>query len=80
MPYYKELGWKEGDLPKAEKYYSNCISLPMYPTMTNEEIDRVIQTIKTFYKNDFKSEQEAFWAGDFAKIIFKEIKVKGISL
>ena len=53
MPYYKELGWKEGDLPKAEKYYSNCISLPMYPTMTNEEIDRVIQTIKTFYKNEF---------------------------
>ena len=53
MPYYKELGWKEGDLPKAEKYYSNCLSIPMYPTMTNEEIDRVVQTIKTFYKNEF---------------------------
>lgn len=50
MPYYKKLGWNEGDLPKAEKYYSNCISIPMYPTLTMQDINRVIDKIKTFYE------------------------------
>jgi UDP-4-amino-4,6-dideoxy-N-acetyl-beta-L-altrosamine transaminase len=49
MPYYKALGWKEGDFPKVEQYYKNCISLPMYPTLSNEEQDFVIQTIKNYY-------------------------------
>ncbi len=33
MPYYREFGWKEGDMPNAEAYYKKCISLPMYPTL-----------------------------------------------
>ena len=37
MPYYKALGWKEGDFPNAEDYYKRCISLPMYPSFTLEE-------------------------------------------
>jgi UDP-4-amino-4,6-dideoxy-N-acetyl-beta-L-altrosamine transaminase len=49
MPYYRSLGWKEGDMPKAEKYYSGCLSLPMYPTLTDEEQTFVISTIKEFY-------------------------------
>lgn len=49
MPYYRELGSKEGDLPKAENYYKHCISLPMYPTLTDEEQQFVIDTIFTFY-------------------------------
>lgn len=49
MPYYRELGWKEGDLPLAEEYYKHCISLPMYPTLTDQQQDFVIQTIKEFY-------------------------------
>jgi UDP-4-amino-4,6-dideoxy-N-acetyl-beta-L-altrosamine transaminase len=51
MPYYKQFGWKEGDMPNAEKYYKNCISLPMYPTLTNEEQEFVINKIKDFYSN-----------------------------
>lgn len=51
MPYYKQFGWKEGDMPNAEKYYKNCISLPMYPTLTNEEQEFVINKIKEFYSN-----------------------------
>jgi UDP-4-amino-4,6-dideoxy-N-acetyl-beta-L-altrosamine transaminase len=51
MPYYKQFGWKEGDMPNAEKYYKNCISLPMYPTLTNEEQEFVINKIKGFYSN-----------------------------
>lgn len=50
MPYYKELGWKEGDFPIAESYYKGCISLPMYPTLTHEEQNIVIQLVKGFFK------------------------------
>lgn len=50
MPYYKQYGWKEGDLPQAETYYSRCISLPMYPTLTTEEQSFVIDKINEFYK------------------------------
>ncbi|MGZ3921511.1 MAG: UDP-4-amino-4,6-dideoxy-N-acetyl-beta-L-altrosamine transaminase [Bacteroidia bacterium] len=50
MPYYKDLGWKEGDFPLSEKYYSACLSLPMYPTLTNEEQDYVIEQVCNFYK------------------------------
>lgn len=49
MPYYRDLGWQEGDMPNAEAYYKNCISLPMYPTLTTEEQEYVIDTIKSFY-------------------------------
>ncbi|MCB9283037.1 MAG: UDP-4-amino-4,6-dideoxy-N-acetyl-beta-L-altrosamine transaminase [Lewinellaceae bacterium] len=49
MPYYREQGWKEGDLENAERYYQHCISLPMYPTLTAEEQNFVIMTIKDFY-------------------------------
>lgn len=49
MPYYRKLGWKEGDLTKAESYYKHCISLPMYPTLSAEEQDYVISSIKAYY-------------------------------
>lgn len=49
MPYYKAQGYKEGDFQKAETYYTQCLSLPMYPALSNEEQSFVIKTIKTFY-------------------------------
>jgi UDP-4-amino-4,6-dideoxy-N-acetyl-beta-L-altrosamine transaminase len=45
MPYYRQLGWKEGDLPKAEAYYKTCLSLPMYPALADNEQQLVIDTI-----------------------------------
>jgi UDP-4-amino-4,6-dideoxy-N-acetyl-beta-L-altrosamine transaminase len=51
MPYYKQFGWGNGDFPAAEKYYSRCISLPMYPALTNEEQKFVINCITNFYKS-----------------------------
>lgn len=48
MPYYKQFGWKEGDFPHAENYYKHCISLPMYPTLTEEEQNFVIQNVLQF--------------------------------
>ena len=50
MPYYQQLGWKNGDFPGAENYYSRCLSLPMYPTLSNEEQEFVISTIESYYE------------------------------
>jgi hypothetical protein len=50
MPYYRQFGWKEGDMPNAENYYNHCISLPMYPTLTKEEQEFVIASIREFYE------------------------------
>jgi UDP-4-amino-4,6-dideoxy-N-acetyl-beta-L-altrosamine transaminase len=48
MPYYRNLGWKEGDLPFAESYYKGCLSLPMYPTLSEAEQVYVIKAILDF--------------------------------
>lgn len=50
MPYYRQFGWKEGDMPYSEKYYKHCISLPMFPTLTDEEQQFVIKQINLFYE------------------------------
>jgi UDP-4-amino-4,6-dideoxy-N-acetyl-beta-L-altrosamine transaminase len=51
MPYYQGKGWKEGDMPLAEKYYKKCLSLPMYPSLKEEEQDYVIKAVKDFFIN-----------------------------
>lgn len=50
MPYYKNLGFKKGDFPLSENYYDECLSLPMYPTLSDKEQDFVIQKIEEFFK------------------------------
>lgn len=49
MPYYKSIGHKDGECPVAEDYYKRCLALPMYPSLTNEEQQYVINTIGNFY-------------------------------
>lgn len=49
MPYYRQFGWKECDMPYAENYYKYCISLPMYPTLTEDQQQFVINIILQFY-------------------------------
>lgn len=51
MPYYRQFGWKEGDMPQAEKYYTGCLSLPMYPSLTDEQQNYVISLIETFFES-----------------------------
>jgi UDP-4-amino-4,6-dideoxy-N-acetyl-beta-L-altrosamine transaminase len=48
LPYYSTMGHNKGKLTNAEQYYSKCLSLPMYPTLTNEEQMRVINIVLTF--------------------------------
>lgn len=50
MPYYRKLGNKKGDLPVAEAYYEHCLSLPMYPTLTDEEQEYVIGKVIEYIK------------------------------
>lgn len=46
MPYYRQFGWKAGDMPVAEEYYAKCLALPMFPTLTDEEQNWVIECVK----------------------------------
>lgn len=46
QPYYKEQGYKEGDYPKAENYYKHCISLPLYPDLTDDDLAEIVRRIK----------------------------------
>lgn len=48
MPYYQQFGWKPGDFPNAEQYYAHCLSLPMFPTLTDDEQDYVISSVLAF--------------------------------
>jgi UDP-4-amino-4,6-dideoxy-N-acetyl-beta-L-altrosamine transaminase len=50
LPYYQDLGWKRGDFPISESYYEQCLSLPMYPSLTNDQQEFVINTILSKYK------------------------------
>jgi hypothetical protein len=50
MPYYRSLGWQEGDRQASETYYKHCISLPMYPTLIEEEQDYVITKIFSYFE------------------------------
>ncbi len=50
MPYYRQFGWKPGDFPNAERYYARCLSLPMFPTLTDDEQDYVIAAVREFVK------------------------------
>ncbi|MEO0234597.1 MAG: DegT/DnrJ/EryC1/StrS family aminotransferase [candidate division WOR-3 bacterium] len=47
---YKFLGYKQGDFPVAEDYAPKLLSLPMFPEMTDEQIDYVVEKIKEFYR------------------------------
>ena len=51
LPYYKNLGWKKGDFPLAEKYYHECLSLPMFPSISNDQLQFVIESVISFYKS-----------------------------
>ena len=52
LPYYKKIGYSEADLSNSEKYYSSCISLPMYPTLLDEEQSYVINKVLEFISNE----------------------------
>jgi dTDP-4-amino-4,6-dideoxygalactose transaminase len=46
---YRGLGYKKGDFPAAERAASEVLSLPLYPTLTEQEVVSVCAAIKAFY-------------------------------
>ena len=46
---YQRLGYKKGSFPEAERAASEILSLPLYPTMKDEEVVAVSSAIKAFY-------------------------------
>jgi len=45
QPYYKSLGYGDENIPKMDKYYEQCLSLPMYPLLSDDEQNYVINTL-----------------------------------
>lgn len=48
QPAYAALGYRQGDLPVTEVVADSCLSLPLYPEMTETQQDRVVELIRTF--------------------------------
>ncbi len=46
---FKDLGYKKGDLPSSEQASSSVLSLPIYPELTIDQKDYVVQKISEFY-------------------------------
>lgn len=46
QPYYERMGFPNGYCPEAENYYSEALSIPMFPGLTTEQQDRVITAIR----------------------------------
>lgn len=51
FPYYKHLGYERGLCPNAENVYKGIMSIPLYPKMTNQDVDDVIHAVKKIVSN-----------------------------
>jgi dTDP-4-amino-4,6-dideoxygalactose transaminase len=45
QPYYRRLGFRTGDFPNAERYYSGALSIPLHPRLTEEQQNHVTETL-----------------------------------
>ena len=45
---YSDLGYKKGDCPNAEALAAHCVTLPLFPEMTKEEVDMVINAVNDY--------------------------------
>lgn len=51
--YQKEFGYRKGDYPRAERYYERAITLPIFPKMSDEDVEDVTKAVKkvvTYYR------------------------------
>lgn len=49
QPYYQQLGFTPGLCPQAESFYQKCLSLPLYPDLSDAQQNHVIQKIRQFF-------------------------------
>jgi dTDP-4-amino-4,6-dideoxygalactose transaminase len=50
QPAFASLGYQLGDLPVTEAWARECLSLPIYPELTVEKLDRVTEAVRTFFE------------------------------
>jgi len=48
QPAYNSLGYRQGDFPAAERQAARVLSLPMFPELTDEQITRVAEIVRSF--------------------------------
>jgi len=48
QPYYKKLGFKAGEFPAAEEFYARGISIPLFPELTGDEQEYIVEKIRGF--------------------------------
>ncbi len=59
-PYYsRTYGYREEQFPNANDAYARCISLPIFPDMSDAEIQRVISSVKAVVQGNLKSKSVA---------------------
>jgi dTDP-4-amino-4,6-dideoxygalactose transaminase len=51
FPYYKHLGYTKGLCPNAESVYEGIMSIPLYPKMTDQDVEDVIHAVKKVVDN-----------------------------
>lgn len=51
FPYYQRLGYEKGLCPKAEEVYKGIMSIPLYPRMSNQDVEDVIHAVKKVVDN-----------------------------
>ena len=49
QPAWRHLGLARGDLPATEAWATECLSLPLYPELTDTQQDRVIEVVRGFF-------------------------------
>jgi dTDP-4-amino-4,6-dideoxygalactose transaminase len=49
QPAYAHLGHRRGEFPQAEAWADECLSLPIYPELTEEQQDRIVAEVKAFF-------------------------------
>lgn len=50
-PWYVDRGYRRGQCPVAERYYEQEISLPLYPSLSDEDVERVIADVRAFFSH-----------------------------
>src|SRR5690606_26161217 len=59
QPYYRLKGYDPASCPNAESYYSNAVSLPIFPRMTDEDVRDVIAAVRKVYDRYLRDSAES---------------------